>query len=192
QYGIAQEHAALAHKQLEEIAAADRELERRVDAYRDGMIKRLSNEIAESEAEKTGCLAEARQRRDVGSRMERLVQAGNPSPFRSAEAQALQQVTLTHREMAEARWQRLQGEIASAHNGVFLHDGANDVPYSQQQRDRLLLRRQELETQLLEEGARSQQLAAEIAEEQERVNRLAHADLALPQAHVVWSVSASP
>jgi multidrug resistance efflux pump len=192
QYAIAQEHAALAHKQLEEIAAADRELERRVDAYRDGMIKRLSNEIAESEAEKTGCLAEARQRQDVGSRMERLVQAGNASPIRSAEAQALQQVTLTHCEMAEARWQRLQGEIASAHNGVFLHDGANDVPYSQQQRDRLLLRRQELETQLLEEGARSQQLAAEIAEEQERVNRLAHADLALPQAHVVWSVSASP
>jgi multidrug resistance efflux pump len=192
QYAMAQEHAALARKQLEEIAAADRDLENRLNAYRDGITKRLDNEIAESEAEKTGCLAEARQRQDVGSRMERLVQGGSASQIRAAEAQALQEATLTRCQMAEARWRRFQGELTSAQQGVFLRDGANDVPYSQQQRDRLLLRRQELETQLLEEGARSQQLAAEIAEEQERVNRLTHADLLLPQAHVVWSVSASP
>jgi multidrug resistance efflux pump len=192
QYAMAKEHAALARKQLEEIAAADRDLENRLNAYRDGITKRLDNEIAESEAEKNGCLAEAHQRQDVGSRMERLVQGGSASPIRAAEAQATQQATLTRCQMAEARGQRLQGELTSAKQGVFLHDGANDVPYSQQQRDRLLLRRQELETQLLEEGARSQQLAAEIAEEKERVNLLNHADLLLPQAHVVWSVSASP
>lgn len=192
EYAVAEEHAALARKQLEEIAAADTELDNRVHAYREGMITRLGNEIAESEAETTGCLAEAHQRQDVGSRMERLVQAGNASQIRSAEALAVQDATMTRCEMAQARWRRLQGELASAQDGVFLRDGANDVPYSQQQRDRLLLRRQELETLLLEGGARSRKLAAEIAEETERVNHLGHADLSLPQAHVVWSVSASP
>jgi multidrug resistance efflux pump len=192
EYAVAEEHAALARKQLDEIAAADSRLEKRMHAYRDGMIKRLGNEIAESEAEKTGCLAEARQRRDVGSRMEQLALAGSASQIRSAEAQAVQEATSTRCEMAEARWRRLQGELASAQVGVFLRDGANDVPYSQQQRDRLVLRRQELETLVLEGGARSQQLAAEITEERERVNRLGHADLSLPGAHVVWSVSASP
>lgn len=192
EYAVAEEHAALARKQLEEVAAADSELEKRVHAYRDGMIKRLGNEIAESEAEKTGCLAEARQRQDVGSRMEQLVQAGSASQIRSAEAQAVQEATLTRCEMAEARWRRLQGELAAARDGLFLHDGANDVPYSQQQRDRLLLRRQELQTLVLDGGARSQQLAAEIKEEQDRVDRLSRADLSLPQAHVVWSVAASP
>ncbi len=192
QFAVAEEHAALARKQLEEIAAADSELEKRVQAYRDGVITRLGHEIAESEAEKTGCLAEAHQRQDVGSRMEQLVKTGSASPIRSAEAQAVQDATLTRCQMAEARWRRLQDELASAQNGVFLRDGANDVPYSQQQRDRLLLRRQELETLVLEGGARSQQLAAEIAEERERVNSLGHADLSLPEAHVVWSVSASP
>jgi multidrug resistance efflux pump len=192
QHAVAKEQAALARKQLEEIATADGVLEQRMNAYRDGMIKRLGQEIAESEAEKTGCLAEARQRQDVGSRMEQLVKSGTASPIRSAEAQAVHEAIATRCDMAEARWRRLQGELASAQDGVFLRDGANDVPYSQQQRDRLLLRRQELETLVLEGSARSSQLATEITEERELLDRLGHADLSLPQAHVVWSVSASP
>jgi multidrug resistance efflux pump len=192
QSAVAKEQAALARKQLEEIATADGVLEKRMNAYRDGMIKRLGQEIAEAEAEKTGCLAEARQRQDVGSRMEQLVKSGTASPIRSAEAQAVHEAIATRCDMAEARWRRLQGELASAQDGVFLRDGANDVPYSQQQRDRLLLRRQELETLVLEGSSRSTQLATEIAEERELLDRLGHADLSLPQAHVVWSVSASP
>ncbi len=192
EFAVAEEHAALARKQLGEIRAADAELENRVEAYRDGMIKKLSDEIAEAEAETSGCLAEAHQRQDVGSRMEKLVQSGSASQIRSAEAQAVQQATLTRCEMAQARSRRLQGELTSAKNSVFLRDGTNDVPYSQQQRDRLLLRRQELETMVLEGGARSQQFAAEIVEERERVDHLTHADLTLPEAHVVWLVSASP
>jgi multidrug resistance efflux pump len=192
QSAVAKEQAALARKQLDEIATADGVLEKRMNAYRDGMIKRLGQEIAEAEAEKTGCLAEARQRQDVGSRMEQLVKSGTASPIRSAEAQAVHEAIATRCDMAEARWRRLQGELASAQDGVFLRDGANDVPYSQQQRDRLLLRRQELETLVLEGSSRSTQLATEIAEERELLDRLGHADLSLPQAHVVWSVSASP
>jgi multidrug resistance efflux pump len=189
---LAQEHVALAQKQLEEITAADSELEQRVQAYHDGMVKRLNNQIAEAEAEKTGCFAEAERRHDVGSRMEKLVESGSASQIRSAEAQAIHEATLTRCEMAQARGHKLREELASAERGVFLQDGANDVPYSQQQRDRLLLRRQELENMALEGRTRSRQLAAEIEAEQERVGRLAHADLTLPEAHVVWSVSASP
>jgi multidrug resistance efflux pump len=189
---LAQERVALAKKQLEETAAADSELERRVAAYRDGMIKRLHNEIGEAEAEKTGCFAEAQQRQDVGSRMEKLVQNGSASQIRSAEAQAVREATMTRCEMAQARWRKLGEELTSAEQGVFLQDGANDVPYSQQQRDRLQLRRQELETTVLEGRTRARQLAAEIDAERERVDRLAHADLTLPEAHVVWSLSASP
>src|SRR5262249_55166088 len=192
QYTVAKEHAELARKQIAEIAAADQELAARMQAYHDGMIKRIGEEISEVEAERNGCLAEARQREDVGSRMEQLVQNGIASEIRSSEARARQQATATHCAMAEARWQRLQVERQSAQANVYLRDGANDVPYSQQQRDRLLLRRQELETQALQEGARSSQLAAEIAEERDRLDRLSHFDLQVPQSHVVWSVAASP
>jgi multidrug resistance efflux pump len=192
QYAVAKERADLARKQLEELAAADAELVKRTHIYRDGMIARLGHERDEATAEKTGCLAEAQQRREVGSRMEQLVKAGTASQIRTAEALATQEATSTRCEMASVRLQRLQTELASAKDGVFLRDGANDAPYSQQQRDRLLLRRQELETKVLEESLQASQIAAESAEERGRLDRLGRFELSLPAHHVVWSVAASP
>jgi multidrug resistance efflux pump len=192
QYAIAKERADLARKQLAEIAATDDELSKRTKIYRDGMIARLGHERDETKAEKAGCLMEVEQRREVGSRMEQLVKAGTASQIRTNEALATQQATSTRCDMANARLQRLQTELISAQDGVFLRDGANDAPYSQQQRDRLLLRRQELETKVLEEGSQSAQLATEMQEERERLDRLSHFDLRLPADHVVWSVAASP
>jgi multidrug resistance efflux pump len=93
---------------------------------------------------------------------------------------------------SQPRLPHLQHELAAAKSGIFLRDGGNDAPYSRQQLDRNLLRRQELEVMVLENQARSQKLTAEIGAERERVDHLTHAALALPQGHVVWSVSASP
>jgi multidrug resistance efflux pump len=192
QSAVAQDRADLAKRQLAEIATVDRELETRTESYRSGMIQRLGQEIAEAEAEKTGCLAEVQQRRDIGSRMEKLAKSGYTSQIRSAEAFATQEANSMRCEMADARIQRLKIEHDSAQSGVFLRDGASDVPYSQQQRDRLVLRRQELETEMLQQNSRAVQLAAELTEERSRLDRIGHSDLLLPADHVVWSVSASP
>ncbi len=192
QYAVAKERADLAEKQLAEIAAADRELQKRTHDYRDGMIERLGHERDEAKAEKTGCLAEFRHRRDFGSRMEQLVIAGIASEIRTADALATQEAASARCEIADARVQRFQAELAAAQGGIFLRDGANDAPYSQQQSDRLLLRRQELEGHMLEESLRSSRLVEEITEERVRLDRLGHFDLLLPAGHVVWSVAASP
>ena len=193
QYAVAKERAELARKQLAELAVADDELAKRTQIYRAGMVARLGHERDESNAEKTGCLAEVAQRREVGSRMEQLVKAGTASQIRTSEALASQQATSTRCDMADVRLQRLQTELASAKDGVFLRDGANDAPYSQQQRDRFTLRRQELESKVLEESLQSsERVAEEITEERERLDRLSHFDLSLPADHVVWSVAASP
>lgn len=192
QHAVAKERADLARRQLAEIAAADEELAKRTKVYREGMIARLEHERDETNAERTGCLAEATQRRDVGSRMEQLVKDGTASPIRTAEALALLQATSTRCEMADAKLQRLLVELMSAQDGVFLRDGANDAPYSQQQRDRLLIRRQELEIKVLEETLQASQFSVEMTEERERVERLSRFNTSLPAHHVVWSVAASP
>ena len=188
----AEESAQLARKQLAEIAVVDQNLAKRAQIYRDGMIARLKSERDEAIAEKTGCQAEALQRRDVGSRMERLVESGTATPIRTAEAAALLQATATRCEMAVARLARIEIELTSSQDGVILGDGANDAPYSQQQRDRLLLRRQELETKVRDETSHFQQTAKEIAEETERLDRVSRFELTLPAHYVVWSVAASP
>ena len=192
QHTVAKERAALARRQLAEIATIVDELGRRTKVYREGMIARLQHERDETSAEKTGCLAEAAQRRDVGSRMEELVKLGTATPIRTAEALATLQATSTRCDMATAKLQRLQVELLSAEDGVFLRDGANDAPYSQQQRDRLLLRRQELEVKVLEESLQASQYAAEMTEEKTRLDQLGRFNMSLPAHHVVWSVAASP
>ncbi|WFU45003.1 HlyD family efflux transporter periplasmic adaptor subunit [Bradyrhizobium sp. CB82] len=192
QLAVSTKRAELARRQLEEIAELDRKLGERSEDYRLGAVARLSHEIGETEAERGGCLAEARQRNEVAGRMDRLVKLGISSQIRSAEAQASQEATVTRCQMADERLQRLKTELGAAEKGLYLRGDANDVPYSQQQRERLVLRRQELETDLLQNSSRSAQLAAEIAEERARLARLDHYDLSLPAAHVVWSVAASP
>jgi multidrug resistance efflux pump len=192
QNNTAKEKAEIARAQLAEIAQADSELARRTTAYRSGMVNRLGQEIEEATAEKFGCLAEANQRRDVGSRLEALARSGTISQIRTAEALASQEATSTRCRMADARLQRLKIELSAAEDGVFLRDGANDVPYSQQQRDRLLLRRQELQTQLLQDTSQLDRLTADIVEERGRLAQMDHYDLAMPSSHIVWSVAASP
>lgn len=189
---VANDRADLAKRQLAEVARLDGELETRTNSYQSGMIERIGREIAEAEAEKTGCLAEVHQRRDVGSRMEELVKSGYASQIRTAEVFATQEANVTRCEMANAKIERLKIERNSAQTGVFLRDGANDVPYSQQQRDRLVLRRQELETEMLQQTSRQTQIAAEIVGERSRLDQTGHSDLLLHADHVVWSVSASP
>ena len=192
QFAVSRKRAELARRQLAELDELDRGLMNRTDAHREGVVRRLSQEVDETTAEQTGCVAEVNQRREVGTRMDQLVKLGLASPIRAAEARASEEATSTRCAMAQARLGRLQVELEAARTGIFLRDAANDVPYSQQQRDRLLLRRQELETQDLEESSRSSRIATEIEEERERVERLSRFDLFLPPSHVVWAVAASP
>lgn len=192
QQAVAAERADLARRQIAELVESDKLLGDRAEAYRVGMVARIGREIEETAAEVEGCRAEARQRRDIGSRMDNLVKLGTASPIRSAEAGAAQQATETRCGMAEAREKRLTVELDGARRGVFLRDGANDAPYSQQQRDRLAIRRQELEAELLNEDARARQLSAALEEETKRLGQSSSFDLSLPAGYVVWSTAASP
>ena len=161
-------------------------------SYRSGTILRLDQEVVEAQAEKAACLAENEQRRNVRTRLEELAKSGYTPQLRSAEAFATQEANAGRCEMADARIQRLKVERDSAQKGIFIANGASDAPYSQQQRDRLALRRQELETEILQQTSIAKQLAAEVTEERSRLDRIGHSDVLLPADHVVWSVLASP
>lgn len=189
---VARERAKLASKQLADVTALDGELQKRMQAYREGVEQRLHLEISEAEAEKKGCLAEAAHRRDIGTRMQSLAQKGATSQIRSSEALAKQEATRTRCDMAAVRVERLKAELGSLQRGVYLRDAASDVPYSQQQRERLFLRKQELETEVSQQSALASELSAEISEERRRVASLGRYELSLPQDHVVWSLPASP
>jgi multidrug resistance efflux pump len=189
---VAKDRAELAKRQLSDVAAADRDLQGRIDSYRAGTIQRLDQQVVEAQAEKAACVAENQQRRNVRTRIEELAKSGFTPELRSAEAYATQEANAGRCEMADARVQRLKVERDSAQKGIFIANGASDAPYSQQQRDRLALRRQELETEILQQNSIAKQLAAEVTEERSQLERIGHSDVVLPADHVVWSVLASP
>ena len=78
-------------------------------------------------------------------------------------------------------------ETRAAHNGLYLAGAAMDAPYGDQQRDRLLLRRQELESIAADAQARLAELAVQISAEQERLARASAFDAVLPAGTVIWS-----
>lgn len=192
QYTLAKKNSELAKRQLEEIATLDQQLAQRATDYHDAAVKRLESTINETKAEQAGCFAVLKQRREVGSRITELTRSGHASEVRSAEALATQEAASARCDVVGVQLTRLEVELEAARKGIFLHDGTNDVPYSQQQRDRMVLRRQELEMQALQESLRASQLAAEIEAERDRMKSLASYKINLPAGHVVWSTAASP
>jgi multidrug resistance efflux pump len=192
QYALAQETGALARRQLKEISALDSELANRFKAYQLAILDQIRHEVAEAEADRTGCIQELKQRNEIGLRMTTLTETGLASPIRSAEAQANREAASTRCAMAAARLDAIKVELDAADHGVFLRAGNSGVAYIQQQRDQLLLRQQELEARALQDTARVSQLASEIDAERERTARLDNYRAALPKGHVVWSTAASP
>jgi multidrug resistance efflux pump len=192
QYALANKTSELAQQHLKEIASLDAELAKRTETYRAAIVNQISHEGLEAEAERAGCMEEVKHRDDVGLRMDTLTESGLASEVRAAEAHATARAASTRCAVAAARGDRIKAELDAAKSGVFLRNGISDVPYSQQQRENLLLRRQELQTQALQESARSTQLAADITAERDRIAKLDNYRPALPAGYVVWSTTASP
>ena len=97
----------------------------------------------------------------------------------------------------DAKW-RTPGFSASRSNGIRRGTGLSSATAPATSRTRSsnvtgsFLRRQELETEMLQQNSIAKQLAAELTEERDRIDRIGHSDVSLPADHVVWSVSASP
>jgi hypothetical protein len=86
---------------LDEIAAADAELEKRVETYRDWVVKIIADDLAEAEATTKRCLSETHQRQGVGSQLGKPAPAGGTSQL--TDTSAAQQATLRC-ETAQTRW----------------------------------------------------------------------------------------
>ena len=191
QYAVAAAQIKLAQQHLTEIEEADRRLLQRADDHRAAILAEMAAGIDEAEADTLACRIERDElARDLNLRR-KLKESGVAASRTLEAAESAHSAASARCEAAAARLERLRAEMKAAENGVYLRDG-NDTPYSQQQRDRLMLRRQEVEAELLSEVARVEQLESEIAKERERIIDTTRYDFTLPQEHLVWAISASP
>jgi hypothetical protein len=192
QQATARAQVDLAATQLAEVTAADDKLARRTEQHRAAVLERLGREAEEVSANWSACRADERQQHLARNRTEALAATGTGSQQRRDETAAAYDGAVARCQAAAAQLLRLKAEAAAASDGIFLQDGFNDTPYSEQQRDRLLLRRQELQSQISSGGSQISLLEAEIAEERHRFEQLSRYELTLPAGYIVWTVSASP
>jgi multidrug resistance efflux pump len=83
---------------------------------------------------------------------------------------------------------QLEQKLNAVRQGVFvLGDGQNDVPYSRQRQDEVIVRINDLNTRIAENETRSEQVQKQLAEEEGRIRNLQSAILPSPFDGVMWS-----
>jgi multidrug resistance efflux pump len=177
---------------LARLDAHDAELARRAALHAAAVRDKLAAEIAETRAELAGAEAAVAQAQAERDHVLTLFAARHVAPVRVDAAEAALRRAQATAEALAARLARLDVEYRAAEAGVQLRDGHNDVPYSVQQRDRVMLQRQALTDRLAEARAREAALAVALAAEERAEEARDRFDLALTHAAVVWERHATP
>lgn len=81
--------------------------------------------------------------------------------------------------------------LAAAERGIFLGDGYNDAPYSEQQISELEVQRDQLQSSAAAQASVLEALDARIRAEQLRVNRLSSASLQANVSGLIWDYLAA-
>lgn len=155
-------HTAIA-RQIKSLEAARATLKKRMENYRQGTIAHLAAQLREAEALHNIFKARLSQSGDALERQQRLKTKGYASQanFDAAAASS----TIAHNDVAAsaARIDRIRVELEAAKKGVFIGDGRDDVPYSQQRDDEIMLRLVDLNAQAQSTQMAINDLAQQVA-----------------------------
>jgi multidrug resistance efflux pump len=192
QTALASSSVALVESQLGEIQHEDGNLRQRSGLFMDATLKQLAARQLQAQADIDGCAARQHEQEDALNRARTLAAKGfvSPAGLRAAEDHFDSQRSAC--QSNHAALDVLRADTDAARRGVYLNDGNNDAPYAEQQRGRLMLRRQELMADLVRGKAGLTQLQAQLAQERDRYARAVAYETVLPAQHLVWNVEARP
>jgi multidrug resistance efflux pump len=183
---------AEARRGLDQLDTHDRALAERARVHAEAARARIAAEHAEARAEHEGALAAIDQARADLAHIRTLHAQRHVAAVRVEAAEATLRRAEAAAEALAARIGRLEVEQRAAEAGVQLRDGQNDVPYTVQQRDRLMLERRLLADRLAEATAREAALAAALAAETEAQHDRTRYDYAPAGDLLVWERHATP
>lgn len=160
----------------------------RAKLYHDHRLRQLEAEFGASNALLQVAQAQLALNRQTLTRISRLSSSGIETA--SALEQAQSRVEIAEREVENAKAQStaLQVGLDAGRRGVFLGDGYNDAPYSEQRISELRWQEDEMAAGLTAQTAMRDVLNRRIDAERLRVNRLAHTALASTVNGILWSL----
>lgn len=163
-----------------------KELEKRSKAYIEERQLQLESVLAAAKAATAAATARLKFARLALERSRGLRNRGVETGVSLENAQSL--VEVTEREVDSAREQEKTAEVDlhAARQGVFLGDGYNDAPYSQQRISELQFEQNRLEAEAMAINAQRQAMDARIATERQRVNRSGSVNLVSNIDGLLW------
>lgn len=177
----------LARRQIGELDSARQRLAGRSAQFGHAAAARLAASTRAAQEAQAACQAEAAEAVLQRDRIEPLAAQRFATLTQRDQLRALAAAAARRCAAMADTANALAIETQAAGQGLFLAGAAMDAPYAEQQRDRLLLRRQELEIIAADADARLAELALQIDAEETRLARATAFDAVLPAGTVVWS-----
>ncbi|HCL66829.1 MAG TPA: curli assembly protein CsgC [Rhizobium sp.] len=166
-------------------------LEERARLYGRERLRQMEAELAASKSVEEAWRAQLRLYQMMLERSSRLSTTGIETTSGLEQAQSRVDVAQRELERAQAQTVAISVGLDAARRGVFLGDGYNDAPYSEQRVSELQWQEQELSAGLAAQKAILEALRRRIDEERLTINRLSHASLEANVNGILWTLKAA-
>jgi len=163
-----------------------RELGERVREMVTGSMESLHYKMLEAAARQKGWMSVVKERDLSLARQKTLLADGHVAKARVEEAESLLEQAQQEVERARADEERYRKESGALEKGVFVGDGQNDVPYSQQRLDEVALAIADLNVQLTETNGRMASLEKQLRDESARAGRRESMLVRSPIDGLIW------
>ena len=189
-HNTALDRVAALKKEREELSALREELSTRLEVYKQTTIANLEREVEilrkkveVSQAQDLVAQVDLSRRMQLESKgilTQKLVEA----------ARAAGAATGGEVEISNLTVDQLQQRLNAVRQGIFVFgDGQNDVPYSRQREDEVVVRINDLNSRIAENETKATEVQKQLVEEGNRVDSLESATAVAPFDGVVWSRS---
>jgi len=173
-------------KTVTDLQASIYELGKRAQNYRSERLEQLRAQIDGAEASAKAAEARLRFARLSLDRSNRLSDQGVRTGEALEQSRSLAEVAELDLSNAQETVRIAQINLSAAERGIFLGDGYNDAPYSEQRVSELEVERAQLEATAAAQATILEALDARIRAEQVRVNRLSSASLDANVSGLIW------
>lgn len=171
---------------LKNLQQLQKELQNRVSVHRTHEFLRLEEQLAQAQAEKKAQESLIREQQLLAQRNAVLLKENFISPAQNEAAQSALEVTQSRLDIFQARIRLLQTEKQAVTRFVYLGEGRNDVPYTQQRLDDVRLQITEVAARLRENERRSSDVQLQISQERESMAVSREVRMQAPSKGVLW------
>jgi len=184
--GASRERLRALEGQISSLAAVKTDLVARLREYQQASINGIQQEIVIRQQRITAAQAQQVSAQADLVRKTTLGATGVVAGSSVEQARAASVAATSEQAIARADLERLTRQLDALRKGTFVGEGRNDVPYSQQRQDEVVIQLANVQMQARAERARIQQLERQIELERERNDRLSTAVVRVPFDGVIW------